>query len=114
MIENTIAENDIATLAISELQPILKGKILADGNDGYDTERKVWNGMIDRRPAVIAQCLTSNDVVQSVKFAKDNNLVISVRGGGHNVTGNAVCDKGIMIDLSLRRTVNVDTERRHC
>lgn len=112
MIQNTITENDIATLAVSELQPILKGKILAEGNDGYDTERKVWNGMIDRRPAVIAQCLTSNDVVQSVKFAKDNNLVISVRGGGHNVTGNAVCDKGIMIDLSLMRTVSVDAENQ--
>lgn len=112
MIENTIAENDIATLAIRKLQPILKGKILADGNGDYDIERKVWNGMIDRRPAVIAQCLTNDDVVQSVKFAKDNNLIISVRGGGHNVTGNAVCDKGIMIDLSRMRTVNVDPERQ--
>ena len=68
--------------------------------------------MIDRKPAMIAQCLNSNDVVQAVKFARKNNLVVSVRGGGHNVTGNAVCDRGITIDLSLMRVVEVDPGRQ--
>ena len=68
--------------------------------------------MIDRKPAIIAQCLQSNDIKQAVNFAQKNNLLVSVKGGGHNVTGNAVCDDGIMIDLSLMRSVKVDPDKQ--
>lgn len=110
--DSIIANANVTTTETNNLKEMLKGTILLDGDVGYDEVRKVWNGMIDRRPAIIAQCLNSNDVLQAVKFAKENNMVVSVRGGGHNVTGNAVCDKGIMIDLSLMRTVNVDPEKQ--
>ena len=78
------------------------------GDVEYDNARKVWNGMIDRKLALIAQCTDSNDIAECVKFARNNNLIISVRGGGHNVAGNAVCDGGLMIDLSKMKAIHVD------
>ncbi len=105
-------EGTIASGEINELKKILNDKILIPGDVDYDITRRVWNGMIDRKPAVIVQCNNTDDVIQSVKFAKENSLVVSVRGGGHNVTGNAVCDSGIMIDLSLMRSVKVDAEKQ--
>ena len=99
-------------LTTTELQQLFAGKILIEGDADYDTARKIWNGMIDRKPAIIAQCISSNDIVQAVKFARKYNLLVSVKGGGHNVTGNAVCDEGIMIDLSLMRSVKVDPEKQ--
>lgn len=97
---------------ITALQKKISGKILVPGDAIYDTVRKIWNGMIDRRPALIIQCDNAYDVTESVKFAKANNLVIAVRGGGHNVTGNAVCDDGIMIDLSNMKRISVDPVQR--
>lgn len=82
--------------------------ILINGDAGYDTARKVWNGMIDKKPAIIAQCINSNDIIAAVKFAKENKLVVSVKGGGHNVAGNAVCEGGMMIDLSKMKAIQVD------
>lgn len=104
--ENAIAENNAARLA-GELQSFFNGRILIDGDEGYEAARKIWNGMIDRRPALIARCTETSDIQQAVIFARKNNLLISVRGGGHNVSGNAVCDGGIMIDLSLMKAVKV-------
>jgi FAD/FMN-containing dehydrogenase len=97
-----------ATLASTELQPIFTGPILIEGDADYEVARKVWNGMIDRRPSIIAQCKNVNDISSAVKFARKHNLLVSIKGGGHNVTGNAVCDNGMMIDLSLMKAVNVD------
>jgi hypothetical protein len=77
----------------------------------YDEVRQIWNAMIDRRPALIARCRSPEDVVQAVKFARKHNLLVSVRGGGHNIAGNAVCDDGLMIDLSLMKRVQVDPGR---
>ena len=74
--------------------------MLRHSDAGYDDARKVWNGMIDKRPALIARCAGVADVMDAVNFARTNNLLVSVRGGGHNITGNAVCDGGLMIDLS--------------
>jgi FAD/FMN-containing dehydrogenase len=82
------------------------------GNETYEETRQVWNGLIDRRPALIARCTGAADVIDAVNFARDNNLLVSVRGGGHNVAGAAVCDGGIMIDLSLMRGVHVDAQTR--
>ncbi|MBV9325018.1 MAG: FAD-dependent oxidoreductase [Chloroflexi bacterium] len=84
----------------------------APGDDAYDEARKVWNGMIDRRPALIARSQTAQDVVASVNFARDEKLLIAVRGGAHNVAGNATCDDGIVIDLSRMNQVDVDPTAR--
>ena len=108
-----LTQNSIdATIAANELQPSFKGKILFEGDVEYDSARQIWNGMINRKPALIAQCLDKEDIIQAVKFARKNELLVSVRGGGHNVSGNAVCNGGIMIDLSLMKKVEVDTEKK--
>ncbi|MGH6690127.1 MAG: FAD-binding oxidoreductase, partial [Gammaproteobacteria bacterium] len=90
----------------------LSGRVLVSGDDGYDDARTVWNRTIDRRPALIARCAGADDVVAAVRFAREHDLLISVRGGGHNVTGNAVCDGGLMIDLSPMKDARVDGARR--
>lgn len=88
----------------------LRGELLRPGDSGYESARSIWNAMIDRRPAVIARCADIGDVARSVAFARDSGLLLSVRGGGHNVAGNAVCDGGMMIDLSRMNVVRVDTD----
>jgi hypothetical protein len=90
----------------------IDGNVLLPGNDGYDEARSIWNAMIDRKPAMIAQCQTSTDVADTLVFAALNDYPVSIRGGGHNVAGHAVCDDGIMIDLSGMRDVSVDAEQR--
>ena len=88
------------------------GDVLRPGDGSYDEVRKIWNAMIDRKPGLIARCTSVEDVVQAVGFARANNLLVSIRGGGHNIAGNAVCDDGIMIDLSLMKNVTVDVKTR--
>ncbi|HNP62227.1 MAG TPA: FAD-dependent oxidoreductase, partial [Nitrospirales bacterium] len=88
------------------------GEALLPGDAGYDEVRQIWNAMIDRRPALIARCVSTEDVVQAVGFARKHNLLVSIRGGGHNIAGNAVCDDGLMIDLSLMKNVQVDPKAR--
>jgi FAD/FMN-containing dehydrogenase len=78
------------------------------GEEGYGAARTVWNAAIDRSPALVARCLGAADVINAVKFARDENLLVAVRGGGHNIAGNAVCDGGLLIDLSLMKSVRVD------
>jgi FAD/FMN-containing dehydrogenase len=90
----------------------LRGRLLQPGAEGFDNSRTVWNGMIDRRPALIARCAGPADVMAAVRFARDHGLLVSVKGGGHNITGNAVCDGGLMIDLSAMKSVRVDPARR--
>lgn len=90
----------------------LLGQLLRPGDDGYDDARTIWNAMIDKRPALIARCEGVADVIQSVNFARDSGLLVSVRGGGHNVSGYAICDGGLMIDLSPMKSVHVDPARR--
>ena len=86
----------------------LRGRLLQPSDGGYNEARKVWNGMIDRRPALIARCAGVADVIAAVRFARDHRLLLSVKGGGHNITGNAVCEGGLMIDLSAMKSVRVD------
>ena len=88
------------------------GESFTPGDPVYDDARSVWNAMIDRRPCLIARCANVDDVVAAVKFACSKELPISIRAGGHNVAGHAVCDDGVMIDLSNMRTVEVDAENR--
>jgi FAD/FMN-containing dehydrogenase len=90
----------------------LRGELLLPGDEGYDEARAVWNGMIDKRPALIARCTGVADVIDAVNFARTNNLLVSVRGGGHNVAGKAVSDGGLMIDLSLMKGIRVDPKAR--
>jgi FAD/FMN-containing dehydrogenase len=89
-----------------------RGRLINADDAGYDIARAVWNGAIDRRPRFIARCIGTTDVVAAVRFARDHNLDIAIRGGGHNVAGTAVCDKGIVIDLSAMRGVRVDPVSR--
>ena len=90
----------------------LRGSLLLPSSAQYEQARRIWNGMIDRRPAMIAHCLGTADVVDAVKFAKAHDLLVAVKGGGHNVAGNAVCDGGLMIDLSGMRGVHVAPNTR--
>ena len=88
----------------------VRGRVLASGDDGYDEARALWNGLIDRRPALIVECTGAADVVDAVNFAREHDLLLSIKGGGHNVAGNAVNDSGLVIDLSRMRGVRVDPE----
>ena len=90
----------------------LRGRLLRPGDDGYDDARKVWNGMIGRRPALIARCAGTADVIAAVRFAREHGLRVSVKGGGHHLTGKAVCEGGLMIDLSPMKSVRVDPTKR--
>ena len=98
--------------AVDQFETGLRGNILSSADEGYDEARKVWNGMIDKRPALIVRCSGVADVISAVRFARDQDLLVSVRGGGHNVAGSAVCDGGLVIDLSLMNGVRVDPIRR--
>ena len=96
-----------ATLA-GALAPELCGEVMGPGDGEYERARRVWNAMIDRRPAVIARCRGVADVIRAVGFAREHDLLIAVRGGGHSVAGNGVCDGGIVIDLSTMKGIHVD------
>lgn len=89
-----------------------RGRLVSAEHADYDTARAIWNGAIDRRPRLIAQCIGPADVVAAVRFAREHDLEIAIRGGGHNVAGTAVCDDGIVIDLSAMRSVRVDRTAR--
>jgi FAD/FMN-containing dehydrogenase len=97
---------------IEKLRGSLRGELLRPGEEGYDGARRVWNGMIDRRPALILRCAGVADVISAVNFARHHQLLVSVRGGGHNVAGKAVCEGGLMIDLSRMNSIHVDPGRR--
>lgn len=98
--------------SIQSLGAGLAGSVIRRGDSDYDQARRVWNGMIDRSPAAIIRCASTADVVAAVNFAREEGLVLAVRGGGHNAAGLAVCDDGIVVDLSGMRGVTVDAEKR--
>ncbi|MBL8529350.1 MAG: FAD-binding oxidoreductase [Burkholderiales bacterium] len=98
--------------AIGEFKAHFRGEVLFPGDSGYDDTRQIWNAMIDRRPAVIARCRSADDIAQAVAFARKHDVLASIRGGGHNIAGNAVCDDGLMIDLALMKNVRVDAKAR--
>ena len=98
--------------AVQAFKERLRGQLVCPGDDGYDAARKVWNGRIDRHPAFIAFCATDADVLAAVRFSREHELLVAVRGGGHNVAGTAVCDDGLVIDLSLMKSIEVDATHR--
>ena len=99
-------------VTIQDLRKSFRGTLLRPIDDGYESVRRIWNSMIDRKPALIARCTGAADVIAAVHFARTNNLLVSGRGGGHNVTGNAVCDNGLLIDLSAMKGIRVDPAQR--
>ncbi len=94
--------------AASDLKARVRGAVLEPGNPAYDESRSLWNAMIDRRPAVIVRCLGTADVIAGVRAAREYDLPLTIKGGGHNIAGLAVCDGGLMLDMSLMRGVWVD------
>lgn len=93
---------------LEALRATLRGSLLMPADDGYDVSRTLWNGTIDRHPAAIVRAAGAGDVMQAVNFARDNKLLLAVRGGGHNIAGKAACDGGLMLDLSAMKSVRVD------
>src|SRR5258706_2411969 len=98
--------------AATGLASTFSGKVLQPGDVGYEEARKVHNGLVDKRPALIARCLGVADVVDAVRLARDLGLEVAVRGGAHNVAGRATVEDGLMIDLSLLKGIHVDANRR--
>jgi len=103
---------NISDETMAQLNGKVKGQIVLPGEESYDEVREIWNAMIDRRPAVIVQCAEADDVPHAIMFARENGLEISIRGAGHNIAGNAVCNDGVMIDLSTMTNVRVDAEKK--
>ncbi|HEY9457950.1 MAG TPA: FAD-binding oxidoreductase [Gaiella sp.] len=104
----TAIQTSQAPTAFAELSRSFRGELLLPTTPGYDTARTIWNGAVDRRPAIVARCTGVADVVAAVRSAREHDLEIAIRGGGHNVAGTAMCDDGIVIDLSAMRAVWVD------
>ena len=88
------------------------GSLVLPGDDGYHSARQVWNGMIDKRPAIIAYSAKPSDVVESISFARETGLSLAVRAGGHNIAGKSLCEDGLVLDLSRMRRVAIDSETR--
>ncbi|RMF78201.1 MAG: FAD-binding oxidoreductase [Chloroflexi bacterium] len=109
---NTGADTTLDDSVVENFRAQMRGDVITPDDAGYDEARLIWNGMHDKRPALIARCTGVADVIDAVNFARNNNLLVAVRGGGHNVAGSASCDGGIMIDLSLMTGVHVNPVAR--
>src|SRR5215469_5545304 len=93
---------------IEKLRASLRGQVISAGDQGYDAARTIPNAMIDRRPALIVRCSGAADVIACVNFAREQDVLVSVRGGGHSVAGKSVCDGGLVIDLSAMKGIRVN------
>jgi FAD/FMN-containing dehydrogenase len=101
----------LLTETIDRLKTNVKGQIVLPADPNYDEVREIWNATIDRRPAIIVQCAAADDVPQAIALARENKLEISIRGGGHHIAGNALCDRGVTIDLSTMKNVRIDAQK---
>ena len=101
-----------ASRDLTALRNAMTGAVIEPGQDGYDEARKVWNADIDRRPAVVAQCASAQDVAAAIRYATAEGLEVAVRGGAHSISGQSAVDDGIVVDLSRMRAVAVDPENR--
>jgi FAD/FMN-containing dehydrogenase len=106
------ATAELDSAALEGLRARLHGSLVLPGSPEYDTTRAIWNAMIDRRPAAIVRAADASDVVHAVGFARDHHLALAIRGGGHNIAGNAVCEGGLMLDLSPMKKVTIDAKTR--
>src|SRR5438046_2171943 len=98
----------IAKERLDALRAVLRGSLVFPADPGYDVARTLWNSMMDRRPAAVVRAAGAGDVIQAVNFARENRLLLAVKGGGHNIAGKAACDGGLMLDLSAMKSVRVD------
>jgi FAD/FMN-containing dehydrogenase len=110
--DENLSAKAISKATTETLKKKVKGQIVLPTDPNYDEVREIWNAMIDRRPALIVRCAEASDVVHALSFARRNGLEISIRGGGHNIAGNALCENGVMIDLSTMRRVRVDAGKK--
>jgi FAD/FMN-containing dehydrogenase len=108
----TASKSDLGEATVQDLRSALRGSLVLPDDAAYDEARSVWNGMIDRRPALIARCAGTSDVIAAIGFARSEGLTVAVRGGAHNVAGNATCDGGLVIDLSPMKGAQVDAQAR--
>ena len=106
------AETTIERAAVQDFRASLRGSLLTRGDEGYESARRIWNGMIDKHPALIARCADAADVQRAVTFARERELLLAVRGGGHSFPGYSTCDGGLMIDLSAMNSVRLDVPSR--
>ena len=97
---------------VADLTKYFRGELIRRDDASYDSARRIWNGAIDRYPALVARCTGVADVIAAVRFAREHELTVAVRGGGHNVAGTAVCDDGVVIDLSPMKGIWVDPVAR--
>jgi FAD/FMN-containing dehydrogenase len=111
-IEQAARMSPLSADTIHAFRDALRGELLQLGDPEYDGVRSLWNAMIDKRPALIVRCAGASDVIAAVKFARAHDLLVSVRGGGHNVAGSACCDGGLMIDLATMKGIRVDPDRQ--
>jgi FAD/FMN-containing dehydrogenase len=114
LLVNTNAGNGVLLTEslLDSLRARLRGPVLRSGDAGYDDARSIWNALIDHRPALIVRCAGAADVIAVVQFAREHDLVVSIRGGGHNIAGKCVCDGGLMIDCSRMKSIRVDPVTR--
>ena len=105
-------ETSLSAADLDRLAATLRGDVVPAGSPQYDETRRIWNAMIDRRPALFVRCRSSADVVRTVRFAREHDLLLAIRGGGHNIAGSALADGGLVVDLSGMRSVRVDPDRR--
>jgi FAD/FMN-containing dehydrogenase len=110
--DNSKVGAELDEAAVATFKESLRGELMGPDDLAYKDARMIWNRLIDKRPALIARCADANDVVRSVRFVREHELAVAVRGGGHNIAGNCVCDGGLMIDLSQMKGIQVDPERR--
>src|SRR5919108_3683699 len=109
---NSGAETVVKASTFQILQASVRGAIIRPGDADYDSARQTWNGMIDKHPALITRCTGVADVIAAVRFARDHDLLVAVRGGGHSLPGLSVCDGGMVIDLSAMKGIRVDPVKR--
>jgi FAD/FMN-containing dehydrogenase len=105
-------DKSINPTSLQDFKTHLHGELIVPGDATYDSARKVWNGMIDKYPAAIARCADVSDVLRSVQFARSQQLVVAVRSGGHSFPGHSTCDRGLVIDLSRMKDIQVDPGKR--
>src|SRR5260370_298439 len=110
--ETGMIEHALNPAPLQDLQAHMHGELIGPNDRGYDANRKVWNGMIEKYPALIVRCADVADVISAVQFARDHHLLVAVRGGGHSVSGSSVCDGGMVIDLSRMKGIWIDLERK--
>jgi FAD/FMN-containing dehydrogenase len=111
-VTTTGADVAVTEATIQQFQAGLHGALLRPGNADYDVARQVFNGMINKRPALIVRCASAADVVHTITFVRSHDLLMAVRSGGHSVAGKSVCDGGVLIDLSTMKGMQVDPTRR--